>query len=194
MAQRVADADGMSKPPEVSVKLNWVGLSPGNPVGDGANRLLPRKDTNGSKGWSGSPMRSNAQVSESSDGLAVSESGVEKQGEGSLGEMHARIQELEARHQKDAQTIEILTAMIDTKEAEISVKNADLKMKNQEIAELLRALTSKALLVESLQAELEESQLEMQSLATSLEFYKETDEARRSLALSRSGSATPGCV
>ncbi len=90
-----------------------------------------------------------------------------------------RISELEARHKRDAREIELLRAEVDSKNLEIAAKEADIKLKDMELAEAERTVGSKGLLIESLQAELEETkanlehaQLETMTLENGLDFVK----------------------
>jgi hypothetical protein len=110
-------------------------------------------------------------------------------GQGLLDALTERISELEARHKRDAREIELLRAEVDSKNLEIAAKEADIKLKDMELAEAERTVGSKGLLIESLQAELEETkanlehaQLETMTLENGLDFVKAVQVYVRALA------------
>jgi hypothetical protein len=78
---------------------------------------------------------------------------------------------------------------VDSKTAEIAAKEADIKLKDMELAQAERTVGSKGLLIESLQAELEETkasleyaQLETMTLNNGLDFVKAVQVCVRALA------------
>ena len=87
---------------------------------------------------------------------------------------------LEPRHTQDAHTIQRLALELDAKTLELAATNAELNAKAAEASTLANAVRSKDLLIESLQADLEEAQLEIDTLTSSLEFCRAAEESRKS--------------
>ena len=193
-------------PPEVSIKLTWSSsqnggsdvFSTGSPRATSAIGSLVSSFNSspiasihslGSPRSAASRVDSGTAPAHVQSPAACLGAHANRGGQGLLDALTERISELEARHKRDAREIELLRAEVDSKTAEIAAKEADIKLKDMELAQAERTVCSKGLLIESLQAELEETkasleyaQLETMTLNNGLDFVKAVQVYVRALA------------
>jgi hypothetical protein len=168
-------------PPEVSIKLTWSSSQNGcssSPIASVHSLGSPRSAASRVDSCTAPAHAASCFGAHANRG-----------GQGLLDALTERISELEARHKRDAREIELLRAEVDSKTAEIAAKEADIKLKDMELAQAERTVGSKGLLIESLQAELEETkasleyaQLETMTLNNGLDFVKAVQVCVRALA------------